>query len=88
VNAPVACLFRVKLERLLSGSDGQNDATAHAVRPDAYSCELRVVARDAEAAVASARACMRNRLDEANHTRVVSVEIVDGIDVLSPASPT
>lgn len=73
----VACLFRVKLEELRESSD------ALPVSPTSYTCEFRVAARDAEAAVISARLCMRERLQGIAGARVVSVEIIEGIDACS-----
>jgi hypothetical protein len=80
MNGPVACLFRVRLEAL--PADKPQTAEAFPVEPQRYSCEFRVAASDAEAAVASACACMRERLHEHNRARVVSVEIIDGIDAI------
>jgi hypothetical protein len=77
MDGPAACLFRVKLETLR-----EEDAEVPPVTPERYSCEFRVAARDAEAAVTRARACMRDRLHESKLARVVSVEIIDGIDAM------
>jgi hypothetical protein len=79
-SGPVASLFLVKLETMRG--DKSDGAEAPPVTPENYSCAFRVAARDAEAAVTSARVCMRDRLHESKDARVVSVEIIDGIDAM------
>jgi hypothetical protein len=80
VNGPVASLFRVRLETL--HADKLQDAEVPPVTTGRYSCEFRVAASDAEAAIVCARACMRDRLHENGGSRVVTVEIIDGIDAI------
>ena len=74
MSEPVAALFRVRLEYLKQEDpkdDPASDGTCHK--------SLNVVARDAEAAVASARTHVLRT--EPGRVRRRSVEFIDSIDV-------
>ena len=75
MNAPVAALFRVRLEYLKqedSKDDPASDGTCHR--------SLNVCAHDAEAAIAAARAHVTRA--EPGRVRLRSVEFIESIDVV------
>lgn len=82
VNGPVAALFRVKVEVL--------DAREAVDRPAVtgrHHATLGIVASDAEAAAVAGRDAAAKREGVApERTRVVSVEFVDGVNVLATSS--
>jgi hypothetical protein len=75
VNGPVACLYRVSL-----GFKGRDDDD-RPVMPTGTCRSLTVVAKDAEAAVERARDHLRGESGEDARTTLVSVVLVEGIDL-------
>lgn len=83
MNGPVAALFRVKVEILDAGEAVERPAVT-----GRHHAALGIVATDAEAAALAGRDAAAKREGVASErTRVVSVEFVDGVNVLATSSP-
>lgn len=75
MNGPIACLYRVSI-----GFKDRDDDD-RPVLPTGACRSVTVVAKNAETAIARARAHLGSELGEGERTCVISVELVEGIDV-------
>lgn len=74
IHGPAACLYRVNL-------GFKNEDDDRPVMPSGPCRSLTVVAKNAEAAIVRARARFDDEQHGGNPPCIVSVELVDGIDV-------
>jgi hypothetical protein len=76
-RTPAACLFRVRLELV---DEAKNEPVALRIGGQR---SITVLAKEADAAITRARAHVREELREGETARLVSVELVEHVDVAS-----
>jgi hypothetical protein len=74
VNGPVACLYRVTFGFRNEGDD-------RPALPTGACCSVTVVAKDGEAAITRAREGLREGEEDVDAASLVSVELLEGVDL-------